>query len=223
MDYGIADTHYDDPDRKGRHVTMMARAYEVQEYPPFGIACDEFTAVTINQQGIATVWGDSPEFEDLVYFIRMGCGTEGAETIEEDTPLHWVYDNQALDVLKFEADSEGNHWVDLTDWTNQNGGSWQHWWVDEGSLNESPGLEPDCSLGMQETLVNQSLFYPNPIAETLKVQGLAGSLVEVRDAFGRLIFVSTMASESLKIDTSDWPAGLYIAKANGKAHILVKE
>ena len=223
MDYGITDTHYDDPDRKGRHVTMMARAYEVQDYPPFGIACDEFTAVTIDEEGIATVWGESPEFEDLVYFIRMGCETEGAETIEEDTPLHWVYENQALSVLEFEADNEGNYWVDLTDWTNQNGGNWEYWWVEEGVLNEGPGMEPDCALSIEEFDENDIRFFPNPMIDVLSVLAEVGSIVEVRDPLGRLIFTTAMKSERLNINAVDWPAGVYIAKANGKAQILIKE
>ena len=223
MDYGITDTHYDDPDRKGRHVTMMARAYEIQEYPPFGIACDEFTAVTIEQSGITTVWGESPEFEDFVYFIRMDCETGGAETIEEDTPLHWDYDDQALNVLKFEADNQGSFWVDLTDWTNQNGGTWEYWWVEEGVLFERPGMEPDCSLNIDGFEQEFTTFYPNPIHNELEVLGMIEGKVEVFDSFGRLIFTSTMESKQMKINSSDWPAGFYIAKANGKAQTILKQ
>ena len=41
----ITDTHYDDPDRKGRHVVFLSRILNDYATIGKGIACDEYTAV----------------------------------------------------------------------------------------------------------------------------------------------------------------------------------
>ena len=44
----VTDTHYDDPDRKGRHVVFMSRMLNDHGVVAKGIACDEYTAVCID-------------------------------------------------------------------------------------------------------------------------------------------------------------------------------
>ena len=67
----------------------------------FGIACNEVTAVGIDQSGQAHVFGEYPDYEDYAYFIQSNCQTDfGAETIEANTPLHWNREEMALSVYK---------------------------------------------------------------------------------------------------------------------------
>jgi cyanophycinase-like exopeptidase len=44
----ITDTHYDNPDRKGRHITFLARIFMDYGVQAKGIACQEYTAVCID-------------------------------------------------------------------------------------------------------------------------------------------------------------------------------
>ena len=69
----ITDTHYDDPDRKGRHSVFIAKAFELYEINAKGIACDEYTAVCIGTDGVASVYGGYPTYDDFAYFITPNC------------------------------------------------------------------------------------------------------------------------------------------------------
>ena len=48
----ITDTHYDNPDRRGRHATFMARNRNLVNENVYGIACNEFVAVCIGDDGL---------------------------------------------------------------------------------------------------------------------------------------------------------------------------
>jgi len=54
----ITDTHYDNPDRKGRQVVFLASILADYGLEAKGIACDEYTAVCIDSNGIAKIYGD---------------------------------------------------------------------------------------------------------------------------------------------------------------------
>ena len=66
----ITDTHYDNPDRKGRHLVFLARILVDYGIEAKGIACDEYTAICIDTNGIARVYGDYPNYDDNAYFIQ---------------------------------------------------------------------------------------------------------------------------------------------------------
>ena len=62
----ITDTHYNNPDRKGRHITFLARLandFNWQEHK--GIGVEEETAVCIDENGKATVYGTG-----TTYFLK---------------------------------------------------------------------------------------------------------------------------------------------------------
>jgi len=98
LDDVITDTHYDNSDRRGRHTTFLARLMTDFGYQAKGIACDEFTAVCIDTNGIASVYGGYPTYDDNAYFIQPNC--ELANTLPENctsgTPLDWDLNAEAL-------------------------------------------------------------------------------------------------------------------------------
>ena len=69
----ITDQHYDDPERKGRHVVFISRILTDYGAPAFGIACDEYTAVCIDQNGNARAFGEFPNYDDNAYFLQVNC------------------------------------------------------------------------------------------------------------------------------------------------------
>ena len=64
LDNTITDTHFDNPDRKGRLMTFLAKISA--DYGVFAkaIACDEYTSVCIDTNGLARVFGGYPAYDD---------------------------------------------------------------------------------------------------------------------------------------------------------------
>lgn len=150
----ITDTHYDDPDRRGRHVAFMARlAADGATSMPLGIACDEYTAVCIDAEGLARCFGDWPQYDDFVYFLRPTCEHPGIpESCEPGEALAWgSAEEPALAVWRAAASSEGTASFDLSAW-NAGGtdgeGTWESWWVPgDGTLMVSVATAgPNCPL-----------------------------------------------------------------------------
>ena len=71
LDNVITDTHYDSPDRRGRHMTFLARALTDWNISARGIACDEYTAICIDTNGIANIFGEYPAYDEDVYFLQI--------------------------------------------------------------------------------------------------------------------------------------------------------
>ncbi len=98
----ITDTHYDNPDRRGRQTTFMARMVQDWGIDARGIGVDEVTAVCIEPNGIAKVFGDT-NYEDFAYFIKIEGGNP--ETCSPNTPLTWDRNGTALKVYKIQGNS----------------------------------------------------------------------------------------------------------------------
>jgi cyanophycinase-like exopeptidase len=154
----ITDTHYDDPDRKGRHAVFMARMQENASETVRGIACDEYTAVCIDETGIASVFGDYPSYNDFAYFLQVNCEhlENTPEVLEENTPLTWYINNEAIKVFKVPGKTNGSGYLNLNNWSEGVGGSWLNWSIEDGVLN-TEGCPPiSCNTeSVEETdLVN---------------------------------------------------------------------
>ncbi|QLE03127.1 cyanophycinase [Galbibacter sp. BG1] len=134
----ITDTHYDNPDRKGRHVAFLARINKESDLVGKGIACDEYTSVYIDEKGLATIYGGAPEYDDNAYFIQPNPEISGntPEVCKEGTPLEWNKEKMALKVYAVKGTNDGAHTFDLTNWETANGGEWQYWYVENGKLKD---------------------------------------------------------------------------------------
>lgn len=143
----ITDTHYDNPDRKGRHVTFLARIMSDYGTVGKGIACDEYTAVCIDENGMARVFGTYPQYDDNAYFIQPNCELPNMlpENCVSGQPLNWNYSAQALKVYAVKGTSTGSHSFNLADWHTGSGGIWENWYVDNGALFEIAGAPINCN------------------------------------------------------------------------------
>lgn len=150
----VTDSHYDDPDRKGRHVVFMARMLNDNGVIAKGIACDEYTAVCIDETGMASVFGEYPDYDDNAYFLQVNCEYpfNAPETILANTPLTWNMNGKALKVYMTRGTTNGSQQFDLNNWTAGNGGVWQHWYVNNGALIEHNGTQIDCGVEGNEVL-----------------------------------------------------------------------
>jgi cyanophycinase len=125
----ITDTHYNNPDRKGRHFTFLARLLkDFSIAKPKGIGVEEETAVCIDETGKAIVFGNGN-----AYFLIANEGSPENCTIA--TPLNWVLNKKAVHVYSIPGNNTaGNGSFDLTNWTNVSGGTYKNMYSTNGVL-----------------------------------------------------------------------------------------
>lgn len=125
----IADQHYSQRDRLGRHVTFMARMFkDFNVRKPRGIAADERTAICIDKDGNTTVLGSGKAF----FIINDG---NKPEVCKEGKPLSWISKHKALRVFIYQATPEGTPAFNLTHWPKENPN--EYWSVNEGILHRT--------------------------------------------------------------------------------------
>jgi cyanophycinase-like exopeptidase len=222
----ITDTHYDDPERRGRHSVFLARMKtDLGISQTHGIACDEFTAVCIDEDGIATCYGEAPDFEDYVYFLSLDCEQDypAPENCAPGEALTWNANGKALRVYKVFADETGTQYLDLNDWNTGMGGEWENWSIENGQLNIDNGAQPNCSVGLKE-LGNSFYVYPNPIIDELNIEGFSGenNILTLYSAQGRVLRTEVIRDYRYSIDLGDLPAGIYLLELGGHTQELVK-
>ena len=125
----VTDTHYTERIRQGRHVAFMARlVQDMGVQGAKGIACDEKTAVCVDENGIAYVFGPR------AYFLRASADLP--ELCQERQPLTWNLSGAAIAVDVIPGDTTGSNSFDLNSWQTTEGSSMQQeWWsVTEGVL-----------------------------------------------------------------------------------------
>ena len=214
----ITDTHFDDPDRRGRLLTFMARIY-ADGYPmALGIACNEYVAVVIDENGVAYGYGEWPDYDEYAYFARHGCGTTiTPEQCEEDILLTWTQNETATYVFQMNAEVTGSSLFDLNDWMSANGGDWQEWWAQDGNATfDEVSFGPPCPLELvsqvTEQLTPDFVIYSSPCDEICSIN-LATLPTdrhwEVKDMQGRIIGSGVFTSNNFDINTSDWSPGIY--------------
>jgi cyanophycinase len=125
----ITDTHYNNPERKGRHLTFLARLLkDFSIATPKGIGVEEETAVCIDENGKAIVFGNGN-----AYFL---IANEGApENCTVSTPLNWVLNKKAVHAyIILGNNTSGNGSFDLTNWTTVSGGTYKNMYSTNGVL-----------------------------------------------------------------------------------------
>lgn len=227
----ITDTHYDDPDRRGRHVAFLARAVKDWGVDAKGIACDEYTSVCIDTDGKAYAYGDFPNFDENVYFLQVNCvAPNEPELCDAGFDLNWVRNNQAVKVYRIKAETTGSKYFNLNNWEEGSGGIWEDWYVDNGIFNANSGDPIDivvCEFSSNKNLlVEQIEFFPNPLTEDflqIKNETHPINRVEIFDTQGKIIFAKNKKQYIYKIDFSDFPKGIYWVKVFSNNSFLTKK
>ena len=186
----ITDTHYDNPDRRGRHFTFLARMAQQGDSVAYGIACNEYVAVCVAPDGIAHVYGEYPDFQEFAYFLRMNCVAPSApETCEAGMPLTWDRNGMAVKAYKVPGLPNGANWFDLNDHLNGQGGAWEDWSAVAGDFSTQSGDAPPCgSTGVQALDGTVPSLEWDAAAGRAKVSGLLpASLLRLYAIDGRLI------------------------------------
>ncbi len=169
----ITDTHYDNPDRKGRHTVFLARLLKDYGIFAYGIACDESTAVCINENGTAQVFGKFPASDDNAYFIQSNCElpTNTPENCTRNSLLTWNLNAKALTVYQVKGTNTGTNTFSLADWKTGTGGTWRYWYINAGNLYETLGNQISCKplqINKISELTNLEIL-PNPANDLLTI------------------------------------------------------
>lgn len=148
----VTDTHYDNPNRKGRHVVFLANAL-TNSNEIHGIACDEYVAVCIDTLGIVHVFGEYPQYDEKAYFLSVNCEVDNnsPEIFSANQPLTWSQNSRAIKVYKAYGTLDGTANFNLNNWQEGTGGNWENWSVENGILQETfEASAPDCNLNLSE-------------------------------------------------------------------------
>ncbi|RZJ70228.1 T9SS type A sorting domain-containing protein [Flavobacterium sp.] len=210
----ITDTHYDDPDRRGRHSAFIARLRKDLVQDVRGIACNEYVAVCFDQTGQAHVFGDYPNYQEFAFFVGAPCSNMvQADVCQAGAPLTWNTNNsgQALKVYKVPGTMAGTNSFDINpnSWWQSgsgSGGSWENWWITAGVFNTQASSDPDCSLSVNQNDISKVQLVPNPFDASVEISNVSESQFSIIDASGKIIKIGQTSGT---IDTSFLKPGIY--------------
>ena len=208
----ITDTHFDNPDRRGRHLVFLARLYD-ENLPYRGIACEEYTAVCIDATGRARVFGDHPTYDDFAYFIRPNCTIpEGApETLTPNAPLQWDHDGRAVHTYRIPGTAAGTHTFDLPTWTGT-GGTDLFWSVNGAEFHSQAGEAITCTTTATSapSVIDLQVF-PNPTNGSFILQGeIPPDACTLYTATGKSL--QHWSASPRQLDLSNLPDGWYVLR-----------
>lgn len=216
----ITDTHFDNPDRKGRLLTFMARMWMDYGVEGRAIACDEYTAVCVDTNGLARVYGDFPANDDNAYFIQTNCelvnGTP--EICTSGLPLTWNHSGAAVKVYRVKGTATGSNTFQLNNWLVGSGGSWLQWSANTGNFVETTSSSINCSpLAIATPAVETGIsIYPNPATQQVAIDFLEQKhVVEINllDGTGRTIqSLKQQDVHEVVLNTSQIKPGIYFIK-----------
>ena len=227
----ITDTHYDNPDRRGRHSAFLARILSDYGVAAKGIACEEYTAVCIDTSGIARVYGDYPNYDEQAFFIQSNCQLTdpSPEQCSPGQPLNWYRDSVALKVCAIHGTPMGLNTFDLNDWSTQSGGQWQHWFIQNGAYQALSGDSIDCSTITSDDEIEAAPIeiFPNPVFDKLQIRlplALGATAIQLYHISGRLLRTYPVNENSdFEIPMLDAAAGTYFIVLYKNQTILARK
>jgi len=227
----ITDSHFDNPDRKGRMTTFLARILTDNGVQAKGIACDEYTAVCIDELGSARVFGGYPDYDDNAYFIQTNCELEifAPENCTSNNPLNWNLGGEALKVYRIKGNDSGTNSFDLNSWQSGSGGTWLNWSVNSGSFSEQPGDAINCSsVGLADSNETTSEPFPNPSSDIVRLalRDAAAEVFksEIINASGQSVDTQIIKEgNQIRIDVSHLPVGVYQLSVITSGNLRIKK
>ena len=212
----ITDTHFDNPDRKGRLVSFLARMYSNYGISGNAIACDEYTAVCIDSAGQGRVFGGFPSYDDNAYFIQVNCEliNPDPEVCSPGNALTWNHNGEAVKAFKIKGNANGSNIFDLNLWESSSDGTWYNWSVSNGVFQELVGAEPNCQgLGVNhKNEENRVILYPNPVTNILTIvvaPALVGECFSMVDHLGKVVRKGNLNMLNNEVLTQGIESGIY--------------
>jgi len=207
----ITDTHFDQRERAGRFFTFLARMFTDWEITARGIAANEYTAVCIDTDGKAYVYGN-PSYEDYAYFAAsQECAPE---TCLSNQPLTWNCSQKAVKVYRVLGKKSDPSYFDLSTWNTGEGGEWFYWYSVDGVLTKQ-----EVGTNVNNTEMVQLNIYPNPAKSSIWVSSpkQGRQLIEIVNNNGQIVCSRELymnANEPTEIHINHIQAGFYLVKIN---------
>ena len=222
----ITETHFDNPDRKGRQTSFLAKLKTDFNQNFYGIASNEYVAVCIGSNGIAKVYGNYPNYQQFAYFVQPNCNVgNNIENCQVNQPLTWSFGGQALKVYKVPGTMNGTNYFDISngwEFGQGVGGSWEHWSVINGVFNSVVGTAPNCVLDNEVFEKQAFILHPNPVKNILNIDGLSNKNYSIYDSLGRLVTISFFDAKN-HINVSNLSSGIYLLKIISDEKTIVKK
>ncbi len=222
LEYVITDTHFSERDREGRLATFLARASVAAGRPIVGIACDEYTAVCLTPDGVASVYGNA-EDDDFAFFAVPGClgQFDNPETLAPGQPLSWPQPGgPSLQVARLKGDDTNPPTIELNSFTSERA-DWQGWSVINGTLTISAIEPPSCLIDATRTPRRPTVkVSPNPSSTNLQVSTdwMFDSLTII-DASGRVLRAQKIqATRSATLPLQGLSPGSYYLIVSGSGN-----
>lgn len=220
LEHTITDTHFSERDRQGRFTTFLARASAMSPERPFtGIACDEYTAVCIDAEGTASVYGTAGE-DDFAYFVRTACGGGIDPTFPAGAPLDWgSTEEPALIVMRAPGDDTAPPSFDMRSFLpNDDNWQFQLWWATEGAFR-TVDIEPTSCIINATTEPTSAVVTvsPNPAFTDLQVHADWNfDSISLIDAAGRVVrSQKVLATQSATVTLQGLSSGSYYLVVSG--------
>ncbi|WP_353778435.1 T9SS type A sorting domain-containing protein [Winogradskyella sp. 3972H.M.0a.05] len=214
----ITDTHYDDPDRRARHATFLARYATDNNSSAFGIACNEYTSVCIDDNGMARVYGEYPTYPEYAFFLQSNCTNDFLpETCVSNEPLTWNRAGEAIKVAKIPGTETGENYIDIGGWNLGAGQEWENWYVNSGTFSTDPTINPQCDLlGINEANTFEITVSPNPFSDEIVIHADEEENLKYNlyNALGKQFEIDI---KNKRISTSKLSSGVYFL-AVSKGH-----
>ena len=204
--------------------TFLARIFQDWGIRASGIACEEYTAVCIDQNGIAKIYGDHPNYDDYAYFISINCNITNPlpEICQSNTPLTWDFSDSILNVYVVPGTMNGTNTFDLSNWVNGTGGNWENWSINQGVLLETNSTQPNCNLELDysNSIDLEIDIYPNPAKEFIHIKLNKSFEFHIYSMDHRLIKNGKNVS---KISLENMNSGIYNIVINSGENVYIKK
>ncbi len=211
----ITDTHFDNPDRRGRLMALIGRLAGDSSVRMRAVACDEYTAVCIDSTGLARVFGDFPQNDDNAYFAQAHCIPPWQpETLQAGVALTWNRGGQAVKVYRVKGTQQGTNSFDLAGWRQGSGGAWLNWWVQSGQFSEEPGTPVANCDSLSTNVIDRGEIlqdlrpFPNPVSDRLYLPDYHGCY-DFWDVRGARVSSGTWTGS---LSVGQLPSGLYLLR-----------
>lgn len=207
----ITDTHYDNPDRKGRHAVFLAHLLVENDTMNYGIAAEEYVAICVDETGVARIFGEHPTYEDYAWFLRLNCDLIPPATMTEGAPLEWSPETRAIQACKMPGTPSGDQYFDLITWNNMQGGTWEDWNITSGSLTTQPANRIDCAtLSVQhEKTASIAIEVNKKLQQIIFHHEAENPTVLISNSLGQVVHKSNQLKP---VKTHNWAGGIYVIR-----------
>ena len=230
LDNTICEPHFLTRGRQGRITAFMARMIQDKGRSNVkGIACDEGTAVCIDNKGIGMVVGSSKAL-----FIRQYCA--GPEICSSGNPLTWT-NGVKVYVVQGDAVPGTSRFLDLKDWVTGAGGAHEFWTVNNGAITtgQPTGTPASCLI----TDVNEvkqannmeagNLYFPEDALLTCTLNMSTSAIINIQivDIQGRIVYTGLQTAAAgrtkLVIPGQRTASGMYVLRLSSGGENIMKK